>query len=86
MQLSLQQPWWTRTQRIPTASALELEMQVGQVESPPLYQRIVPRAIVLRQLGLSDFATGRRLGVSDKTIAKAIKWSLEQPRPSSGWA
>jgi len=56
-------------------------MRVGQVESPPLYQRIVPRAIVLRQLGLSDSAIGRRLGVSDQTIAKAIQWRLEQRRP-----
>ena len=59
-------------------------MRVGQLEPPLFYQGIVPRAIVLRQLGLSDSAIGRRLGVSDKTIAKAIKWSLEQPRPSSG--
>jgi len=86
LQLSLQQPWWTRTQRIRTVSALELETQVGQVESPPFYQRIAPKAIVLHRLGLSDSAIGRRLGVSDKTIAKAIEWRLEQPRPSSGWA
>ena len=86
LQLSLQQPWWTRTQRIRTASALALEMQVSQIESPPAYQRIAPRAIVLHQLGLSDTAIGRCPGVSDKTIAKAIKWHLEQPQPSSRWA
>ena len=56
-------------------------MQVSQIESPPAYQRIAPRAIVLHQLGLSDTAIGRRLGVSDKTIAKAIQWRLEQRRP-----
>ncbi len=49
-------------------------MQVAQVESPPFYQRIAPQACSLRQLGLHDSAIGRRLGVSDKTIAKAIKW------------
>ena len=73
--------WWTRTQRIRTAAALALEMQVGQMESSPAYQRIAPRAIVLHQLGLSQAAIGRRLGVSDKTIAKAIRWRVEQLGP-----
>jgi len=86
LQLSLQQPWWTRTQRIRIVSGLALEVQVDQTESPPAYQRIAPRTIVLHQLGLSDSAIGRRLAVSDKTIAKAIKWHLEQPEPTSGWA
>jgi biotin operon repressor len=56
-------------------------MQVGQMESSPAYQRIAPRAIVLHQLGLSQAAIGRRLGVSDKTIAKAIRWRVEQLGP-----
>ena len=55
-------------------------MPLGQVKSPPFYQRIAPKAIVLHQLGLSDSAIGRRLDVSGKTIAKAIKWHLEQCR------
>ena len=56
-------------------------MQVGQMESSPAYQCMEPRAVVLHQLGLSQAAIGRRLGVSDKTIAKAIEWRLEQRRP-----
>jgi hypothetical protein len=56
-------------------------MQVGQMESSPAYQCIAPRAVVLHQLGLSQASNGRRLGVSDKTIAKAIEWLLEQRRP-----
>jgi len=56
-------------------------MQVGQVKSPPFYQRIAPQSYSLRQLGLHDSAIARRLGVSDKTIAKAIQWRLEQRRP-----
>ena len=56
-------------------------MPIGQVEPRPFLQRIAPRAIVLHQLGLSDSAIARRLGVSDKTIAKAIEWRLEQRQP-----
>lgn len=33
-----------------------------------------PRATVLRQLGLSDSAIRRHLGVSDKKARKALKW------------
>jgi IS30 family transposase len=61
-------------------------MQVSQIESPPAYQRTAPEAHRLHQLGMSQAAIGRRLRVSDKTISKVIKWHLEQPQPSSGWA
>ncbi len=66
--------WWTRTQRIRTVSTMALEAEVRQGELPPAYQRIAARAIVLHQLGLGDSAIGRHLGVSDKTIRKALMW------------
>jgi hypothetical protein len=74
--------WWTRTQRLRTASALALEMQVGQIESPPASQRIAPQTRRLHQLGLSQAATSQRLGVSDKTIWKAISWTRNPPFPA----
>jgi transposase len=39
----------------------------------PVYQQ-TRRALQLRQLGMSDRTIAGRLGVTDKTIAKAIDW------------
>ncbi len=47
-----------------------LEAEVRQVESPPAYQQVAPRALVLHRLGLSDAGIGRLLGVTDKTVGK----------------
>ncbi len=63
---------------------MRLEAEERQVESPPAYRRIVPRVLVLHQLGLRDSAIGRHLGVTDKTVRKAIAWHLEQRQPGSG--
>jgi len=38
------------------------------------YQRIARKALHLRELALSDRAIAVRLGVTDKTAAKAIRW------------
>jgi hypothetical protein len=40
----------------------------------PAYHRIAAKAQHLRVLGISDRVIASRLGVSDKTIAKAIRW------------
>jgi DNA-binding CsgD family transcriptional regulator len=40
----------------------------------PAYQRVGRKALRLRALGLSDRAIALRLGVTDKTAAKAIRW------------
>lgn len=58
-------------------------MPIDQVEPPPSYQRIAPKVIVLQQRGFSDSLIGRRLGVSDKTVAKAIKWHSKHRGPQS---
>jgi len=44
---------------------------------PPIYQRIARKALHLRELGLTDTAIARRLGVSDKTVAKGMRWLRE---------
>jgi hypothetical protein len=41
---------------------------------PPVYQQIARKALHLRELGMSDRAIAGRLGVTDKTIAKAVAW------------
>ena len=38
----------------------------------PAYQRIASKALHLRQLGLSLSAIAKMLGVTDKTVARAI--------------
>jgi hypothetical protein len=45
-----------------------------ETAEPPVYQRIARKALQLRELGMSDRAIAGRLGVTDKTIAKAIAW------------
>jgi hypothetical protein len=37
----------------------------------PVYLRIAAKAKQLRELGMSDKAIGRAIGVDDKTVAKA---------------
>jgi hypothetical protein len=66
--------WWTRTQSIRTTGALHFEVALVETLEPPVYQRIALKALHLRELGLSDRAIAGRLGVTDKTIAKAIGW------------
>ena len=44
------------------------------VTQPQVYQRIASKALHLRELGLSDRAIATRLGVTDKTVTKAIRW------------
>jgi hypothetical protein len=67
---------WTRTQYIRTAAALPFEVSLVETADPPRYQEIALKARHLRELGLSDRAVAKRLGVTDKTVAKAIRWLL----------
>jgi hypothetical protein len=41
---------------------------------PPLYQRVAGQARQLEDLGLSRRRIAQKLGVTDKTIARAIAW------------
>ncbi len=66
--------WWTRSQRIRTAGALPFEAALLETAEAPAYQRIAQQAKHLQQLGLSLSRTARQLGVTDKTVAKAIRW------------
>lgn len=67
--------WWTRTQSIRTAGALPFQVALVETLEPPVYQRVARRALHLHELGMSDRAIAGRLGVTDKTIAKAIAWA-----------
>jgi hypothetical protein len=66
--------WRTRTQSIRTAGALPFEVALVESSEPPVHQRIAWKAPHLHELGMSDRAIAGRLGVTDKTVAKAIAW------------
>jgi hypothetical protein len=50
------------------------EVALVETSELPAYQAVALKALHLRQLGLSDRAIARRLSVTDKTAAKAIRW------------
>lgn len=52
-------------------------MALVETSEPPGYQAIAPKALRLREVGLSDRVIATRLGVTDKTVAKAIHWLRE---------
>jgi hypothetical protein len=66
--------WWTLSQRTRTFSEIPIEAAILDTGAAPIYQQIAPKAVQLQQLGMSSSAIGRRLGVTDKTAAKAIAW------------
>jgi len=53
---------------------IPIEAAILDTEAPPIYQQIAYKAVQLQQLGMSNSAIAKRLGVTDKTAAKAIAW------------
>jgi hypothetical protein len=53
-----------------------MKVVVSLVEEtpPPKYQTVAEGAARLKQLGLSEAAIARALGVTGKTVRKAISW------------
>ncbi|MEB2344900.1 MAG: hypothetical protein OZ948_09175 [Deltaproteobacteria bacterium] len=49
-------------------------MALVATSEPPVDQAIASKALQLRELGLTDPVIAARLGVTDKTVAKAIRW------------
>jgi AraC-like DNA-binding protein len=72
--------WWTRSQRIRTSGELPFEAVLFEATTPA-YRRIAQAAGRLRVLGLSLSTIATELGVSDKTVAKALR-STERPAGS----
>ena len=64
---------WTRTERIRTAAEIQVEAVIVDRAEMPVYVQIGEKAMRLRDLRMSDKAIARALGVSDKTVAKAIE-------------
>ncbi|MCY3818903.1 MAG: hypothetical protein OXH52_06000 [Gammaproteobacteria bacterium] len=65
---------WTRNERTRILAALPLEEVLRDAVPAPAYQRLAPKAAALRLEGWRDHAIAVEFGVTDKTIAKAIRW------------
>ena len=70
----LLEKWWTLSQRIRTLAQIPFEAEILDTGAAPIYQQIAPKAFQLKQLSLCNSLISRRLGVTDKTVAKAIAW------------
>ncbi|MEC4680014.1 MAG: hypothetical protein VST67_04870 [Nitrospirota bacterium] len=66
--------WWTRSQRIRTTLVIPFEAVFFEATSPPIYQTIAAEAQHLQKLGLSATRIAQSLGVTDKTVTKALAW------------
>jgi DNA-binding MarR family transcriptional regulator len=77
--VSASSKWWTRSQPIRTIAQLPLAFSLTETRPPFKYQQIAEKASILSRLGLSASAIARRLGVTDKTVTKALR-RLEDER------
>jgi hypothetical protein len=57
--------WWTRSQRIRTFAEIPIEAAILDATAPPIYQQIAAKAFHLQQVGMSDSAIAKRLGITD---------------------
>lgn len=53
---------------------IPLEATLLDTGAAPIYQLIATKALHLQQFGLSHSAIAGRLGVTDKTVAKTVRW------------
>lgn len=72
--------WWTRSQPIRTVAELPLAFSLTETRPPFKYQQIAKKASILSRLGLSASAIARGLGVTDKTVTKALRRFEEERR------
>jgi hypothetical protein len=76
---------WTPWERIRTLSEIDVEFPVF-TEEPFLYQEIGPKALELQSLGMNYSQIAETLHVTDKTVAKGIRYvrrMQEASRPKS---
>jgi hypothetical protein len=51
-----------------------MEVPILEIEPPPVYQRIEPKAKHLRELGMTQSDIARRLGIDRWTVGKGLRW------------
>ena len=59
-------------------AGLPIDVELRQVSARPRYQQIAERAVWLRGLGYPDSLIASCIGVTDKTVAKAIRWFMSR--------
>jgi hypothetical protein len=64
---------WTRSQPIRTVAEIALSFSLLETRPPFAFQAIASEASRLLRLGMPFSSIARHLGVSDKTVAKAIR-------------
>jgi hypothetical protein len=64
--------WWTRSQRIRTAGEIPFKAVLFEAQQRPIYLQIADQAAELRVLGLGIPKIAEALGVTDKTVSKAL--------------
>jgi DNA invertase Pin-like site-specific DNA recombinase len=63
-----------------TAGVVQFEAFLLNIAKSPVYQRIAPDVERLHRLGFSYSRIARGLGVSDKTVAEALRWRANSVR------
>jgi len=67
--------WWrTLSERIRTLGEIPFESVLLEAIDQPVYQKIASKVEQLQRLGLGSSRIAKSLGVSNKTVARAIKW------------
>jgi hypothetical protein len=66
---------WRRSQPNRTAAEIWLSFSLLETRAPFAYRRIAAEAFRLSGLGMPASSIARVLGVTDKTVAKAIRCS-----------
>ena len=66
---------WTRLTPIRTVAEIDLEFPIFTQELF-LYQKISPKVGELHNLGMNCHQIGKALGVDEKTVKKAIRYTL----------
>ena len=70
---------WTRSQSIRTTAQIPIAIALTKTVPPPTYQVIADEALQLSKLGLSQTKIAFALNVTDKTVAKALRWIRQSP-------
>lgn len=65
---------WTRSQRIRTASQLDVSANLIEDGAPPLYQEVATKVGRLNSLGMSNRSIADALEIDDKTVKKSLRW------------
>ncbi len=70
--------WRTRLQPIRTASEITAQIKIHPVQNIPLYQKHADKIAQLRRLGMTQKEIAKSLNISIKTVKKACKFERKE--------